>query len=110
MQGGEETRPLTSALLPTDGCPWLVITDFGCCLADERVGLQLPFTSWYVDRGGNGCLMAPEVSPAGRVMCHQQRLPPGFLPVYSTPQAFLTHNLSEVPSLPFCLELTPQER
>lgn len=47
-----------------DGCPWLVITDFGCCLADERTGLQLPFTSWYVDRGGNGCLMAPEVSTA----------------------------------------------
>ncbi|XP_054994477.1 serine/threonine-protein kinase PINK1, mitochondrial [Sorex araneus] len=50
--------------LDADGCPWLVITDFGCCLADERVGLQLPFTSWYVDRGGNGCLMAPEVSTA----------------------------------------------
>ncbi|XP_006883635.1 PREDICTED: serine/threonine-protein kinase PINK1, mitochondrial [Elephantulus edwardii] len=47
-----------------DGCPWLVITDFGCCLADESIGLQLPFTSWYVDRGGNGCLMAPEVSTA----------------------------------------------
>ncbi|XP_028920714.1 serine/threonine-protein kinase PINK1, mitochondrial [Ornithorhynchus anatinus] len=46
------------------GCPRLVITDFGCCLADENVGLQLPFTSWYVDRGGNGCLMAPEVSTA----------------------------------------------
>ena len=51
-----------------------MITDFGCCLADERVGLQLPFTSWYVDRGGNGCLMAPEVSPSERVMCHQQSL------------------------------------
>ncbi|XP_077755440.1 serine/threonine-protein kinase PINK1, mitochondrial [Canis aureus] len=50
--------------LDTDGCPWLVIADFGCCLADERTGLQLPFTSWYVDRGGNGCLMAPEVSTA----------------------------------------------
>ncbi|XP_020024231.1 serine/threonine-protein kinase PINK1, mitochondrial [Castor canadensis] len=50
--------------LDADGCPWLVISDFGCCLADERVGLQLPFTSWYVDRGGNGCLMAPEVSTA----------------------------------------------
>uniref|UniRef100_A0A5F9CCW8 Serine/threonine-protein kinase PINK1, mitochondrial n=1 Tax=Oryctolagus cuniculus TaxID=9986 RepID=A0A5F9CCW8_RABIT len=50
--------------LDADGCPWLVITDFGCCLADEHVGLQLPFTSWYVDRGGNGCLMAPEVSTA----------------------------------------------
>ncbi|XP_047580603.1 serine/threonine-protein kinase PINK1, mitochondrial [Lutra lutra] len=50
--------------LDADGCPWLVVTDFGCCLADERTGLQLPFTSWYVDRGGNGCLMAPEVSTA----------------------------------------------
>ncbi|XP_045404475.1 serine/threonine-protein kinase PINK1, mitochondrial [Lemur catta] len=50
--------------LDADGCPWLVITDFGCCLADASIGLQLPFTSWYVDRGGNGCLMAPEVSTA----------------------------------------------
>uniref|UniRef100_A0A8D2KKI0 Serine/threonine-protein kinase PINK1, mitochondrial n=1 Tax=Urocitellus parryii TaxID=9999 RepID=A0A8D2KKI0_UROPR len=50
--------------LDADGCPWLVISDFGCCLADERVGLQLPFTSWYVDLGGNGCLRAPEVSTA----------------------------------------------
>ncbi|KAM4872739.1 serine/threonine-protein kinase PINK1, mitochondrial [Thomomys bottae] len=50
--------------LGADGCPWLVISDFGCCLADEHLGLQLPFTSWYVDRGGNGCLMAPEVSTA----------------------------------------------
>ncbi|NWS78512.1 PINK1 kinase, partial [Crotophaga sulcirostris] len=46
------------------GCPWLVITDFGCCLADEKLGLKLPFTSSYVDRGGNGCLMAPEVITA----------------------------------------------
>ncbi|XP_010135688.1 PREDICTED: serine/threonine-protein kinase PINK1, mitochondrial, partial [Buceros rhinoceros silvestris] len=45
-------------------CPWLVITDFGCCLADETVGLRLPFPSAYVDRGGNGSLMAPEVSTA----------------------------------------------
>ncbi|XP_053432948.1 serine/threonine-protein kinase PINK1, mitochondrial [Nycticebus coucang] len=50
--------------LDADGCPWLVITDFGCCLADKSIGLQLPFTSWYVDRGGNSCLMAPEVSTA----------------------------------------------
>ncbi|XP_037684239.1 serine/threonine-protein kinase PINK1, mitochondrial [Choloepus didactylus] len=50
--------------LDAGGCPWLVITDFGCCLADESIGLQLPFTSWYVDRGGNGCLMAPEVATA----------------------------------------------
>ncbi|XP_005081093.1 serine/threonine-protein kinase PINK1, mitochondrial [Mesocricetus auratus] len=50
--------------LGSDSCPWLVISDFGCCLADERIGLQLPFTSWYVDLGGNGSLMAPEVSTA----------------------------------------------
>ncbi|XP_062821975.1 serine/threonine-protein kinase PINK1, mitochondrial [Anolis carolinensis] len=46
------------------GLPGLVITDFGCCLADKRLGLKLPFTSWYVDRGGNSCLMAPEVATA----------------------------------------------
>uniref|UniRef100_A0A4W3I5D7 Serine/threonine-protein kinase PINK1, mitochondrial n=1 Tax=Callorhinchus milii TaxID=7868 RepID=A0A4W3I5D7_CALMI len=46
------------------GCPRLVITDFGCCLADERLGMKLPFTNMYIDRGGNGCLMAPEVSAA----------------------------------------------
>ncbi|NXE13546.1 PINK1 kinase, partial [Lophotis ruficrista] len=46
------------------GCPWLVIADFGCCLADEDIGLRLPFTSSYVDRGGNGSLMAPEVITA----------------------------------------------
>ncbi|NXI37273.1 PINK1 kinase, partial [Galbula dea] len=50
--------------LDSAGCPWLVITDFGCCLADENLGLRLPFTSAYVDRGGNGCLMAPEVVTA----------------------------------------------
>ncbi|XP_036888923.1 serine/threonine-protein kinase PINK1, mitochondrial [Sturnira hondurensis] len=50
--------------LDADGCPWLVISDFGCCLADERVGLRLPFPSWYVDLGGNSSLMAPEVSTA----------------------------------------------
>ncbi|XP_061869006.1 serine/threonine-protein kinase PINK1, mitochondrial isoform X2 [Colius striatus] len=46
------------------GCPWLVITDFGCCLADEHLGLRLPFTSSGMDRGGNSALMAPEVSTA----------------------------------------------
>ncbi|XP_050570832.1 serine/threonine-protein kinase PINK1, mitochondrial [Cygnus atratus] len=50
--------------LDSAGCPWLVITDFGCCLADDSIGLRLPFTSSYVDRGGNGCLMAPEVITA----------------------------------------------
>ncbi|XP_078095070.1 serine/threonine-protein kinase PINK1, mitochondrial isoform X2 [Mustelus asterias] len=46
------------------GCPRLVITDFGCCLAEESLGLRLPFTSMDVDRGGNSCLMAPEISTA----------------------------------------------
>ncbi|XP_065594214.1 serine/threonine-protein kinase PINK1, mitochondrial-like [Cyrtonyx montezumae] len=46
------------------GCPWLVITDFGCCLADDSVGLRLPFTSTDVDCGGNGCLRPPEVTTA----------------------------------------------
>ncbi|KGL78228.1 hypothetical protein N309_13728, partial [Tinamus guttatus] len=46
------------------GCPWLVITDFGYCLADESTGLRLPFTSNSVDIGGNGALMAPEVITA----------------------------------------------
>ncbi|XP_043915226.1 serine/threonine-protein kinase PINK1, mitochondrial [Protopterus annectens] len=50
--------------LDASGLPRLVITDFGCCLAEEAVGLKLPFTSWYVDRGGNSCLMAPEVATA----------------------------------------------
>ncbi|GCC29061.1 hypothetical protein chiPu_0007498 [Chiloscyllium punctatum] len=46
------------------GCPRLVITDFGCCLAEESLGLKLPFTSNEVNRGGNICLMAPEISAA----------------------------------------------
>ncbi|KAF5897289.1 serine/threonine-protein kinase PINK1, mitochondrial, partial [Clarias magur] len=45
-------------------CPRLVITDFGCCLAEEGLGLKLPFNSRYVFRGGNSCLMAPEVATA----------------------------------------------
>ncbi|OXB77291.1 UNVERIFIED_CONTAM: hypothetical protein H355_002283 [Colinus virginianus] len=46
------------------GCPRLVITDFGCCLADDSIGLRLPFTSSDVDCGGNGCLRPPEVTTA----------------------------------------------
>ena len=42
-------------------CPRLVIADFGCCLADRRWGLRLPFISEEVNRGGNAFLMAPEV-------------------------------------------------
>ncbi|KAK2885317.1 hypothetical protein QQF64_021332 [Cirrhinus molitorella] len=45
------------------GCPRLVITDFGCCLAED-LGLKLPFNSRWVSKGGNACLMAPEVATA----------------------------------------------
>lgn len=48
----------------SDGCPRLVITDFGCCLAQNDSSLQLPFNSMWVDRGGNASLMAPEVAAA----------------------------------------------
>lgn len=41
----------------TDGSARLVITDFGCCLD----GLQIPYNTWEVDKGGNAALMAPEV-------------------------------------------------
>ncbi|XP_034551337.1 serine/threonine-protein kinase PINK1, mitochondrial [Notolabrus celidotus] len=48
----------------SDGCPRLVITDFGCCLSQSDSSLQLPFNSMWVSRGGNASLMAPEVSTA----------------------------------------------
>ncbi|KAJ8938203.1 hypothetical protein NQ318_011699 [Aromia moschata] len=32
--------------------PILVISDFGCCLADKKNGLMLPYTSYDVDKGG----------------------------------------------------------
>lgn len=96
-EGTGEAQLLTAPVPSPDGCPWLVITDFGCCLADERIGLRLPFTSCYVDRGGNGCLMAPEVSPAERGSAVSRLFPmfplrgrdliPHF---YSTPPSFLT--------------------
>lgn len=41
--------------------PVVVLSDFGCCLADRRNGLHLPYTSDDVDRGGNTALMAPEI-------------------------------------------------
>lgn len=46
------------------GCPRLVITDFGCCLAERDGGLRLPYNSRWVNRGGNASLMAPEVATA----------------------------------------------
>ncbi|XP_044727845.1 serine/threonine-protein kinase Pink1, mitochondrial [Chrysoperla carnea] len=44
-----------------DTTPILAITDFGCCLADNVHGLQLPYNSNEIDKGGNVALMAPEV-------------------------------------------------
>ena len=41
--------------------PILVISDFGCCLADRSNGLSLPYTSYEIDKGGNTALMAPEI-------------------------------------------------
>ncbi|KAJ0036308.1 hypothetical protein NQD34_004985 [Periophthalmus magnuspinnatus] len=48
----------------SDGCPRLVISDFGCCLTQRDTSLQLPFNSVWVNRGGNASLMAPEVATA----------------------------------------------
>ena len=48
----------------TDNCPSLVITDFGCCLADKSHGLYLPYNTHDIDKGGNAALMAPEVITA----------------------------------------------
>ncbi|XP_053679368.1 serine/threonine-protein kinase Pink1, mitochondrial [Anopheles nili] len=41
--------------------PTLVLTDFGCCIADKRHGLRIPYTSDEIVRGGNMALMAPEI-------------------------------------------------
>lgn len=46
-----------------DECPvpLLVVTDFGCCLADRLHGFHVPYTNQNVDKGGNAALMAPEI-------------------------------------------------
>lgn len=41
--------------------PVLVLSDFGCCLADKNHGLMLPYTSIDIDKGGNTALMSPEI-------------------------------------------------
>lgn len=46
------------------GAPKLVLSDFGCCLADAEYGLQIPFPTDEMDRGGNAALMAPEIRNA----------------------------------------------
>lgn len=43
------------------GFPRLVITDFGCCLADKNHGFRVPYRTYDTDKGGNAALMAPEV-------------------------------------------------
>ncbi|XP_050466129.1 serine/threonine-protein kinase Pink1, mitochondrial [Cataglyphis hispanica] len=45
----------------SDICPSLVVTDFGCCLANKNHGLYLPYNTHDIDKGGNVALMAPEV-------------------------------------------------
>ncbi|KAG4076149.1 hypothetical protein HA402_011495 [Bradysia odoriphaga] len=47
--------------LNNDVHPILVLSDFGCSLADKTNGLQLPYTSNDTDKGGNTALMAPEI-------------------------------------------------
>lgn len=44
-----------------ESTPILVISDFGCCSADRSYGLQLPYTTFDMDKGGNAALMAPEI-------------------------------------------------
>lgn len=44
-----------------DKTPILVLSDFGCCIADRNNGLNIPYTSMNVDKGGNIALMAPEI-------------------------------------------------
>lgn len=45
----------------SDSLPLLVLSDFGCCLADKKNGLRLPYASNEIDKGGNQALMAPEI-------------------------------------------------
>lgn len=47
--------------LNEDAAPVLVLSDFGCCIADRQHGLQIPFSSCEIDKGGNTALMAPEI-------------------------------------------------
>lgn len=45
----------------SDSVPLLVLTDFGCCLADKKNGLKLPYLTHEIEKGGNQALMAPEI-------------------------------------------------
>lgn len=45
----------------SDSLPLLVLSDFGCCIADKNHGLRIPYQSNEIDKGGNIQLMAPEI-------------------------------------------------
>jgi len=52
-------------LLDLEGVdPQLVISDFGCCLAQDNGRMWVPYFSDQVNKGGNGSLMAPEIATA----------------------------------------------
>lgn len=61
-----DLKPDNILLDLTEGldAPQLVLADFGCCLADERIGLKLPYFTELLALGGNSALMAPEVATA----------------------------------------------
>lgn len=48
----------------SNGQPKLVISDFGCCLAEPEYGLMIPYNTSNVDKGGNAALMPPEIALA----------------------------------------------
>ncbi|XP_011416907.3 serine/threonine-protein kinase Pink1, mitochondrial [Magallana gigas] len=48
----------------SNGEPKLVISDFGCCLAEPEYGLIIPYNTSNVDKGGNAALMPPEIALA----------------------------------------------
>lgn len=41
--------------------PLAVISDFGCCLAEQSSDLSVSYTTYDIDKGGNTALMAPEI-------------------------------------------------
>lgn len=44
-----------------ESAPILVLSDFGCCIADKNHCLRIPYPSSEIDKGGNTALMAPEI-------------------------------------------------
>lgn len=44
-----------------ESVPVLVLSDFGCCIADKQHGLKIPYSSREINKGGNTALMAPEI-------------------------------------------------